>query len=56
MHGDAVSLTFAIGCCSLQNKQHASWSGQFTQCHLLLIMLSMPKMCDHCTTYELGAV
>lgn len=31
MHGDAVSSTFAIGCCNLQNKQHASCSGQFQQ-------------------------
>ncbi len=29
--GDAVSSAFAIGCCSLQNKQHASCLGQFQQ-------------------------
>ena len=31
MHGDAVSSTFAIGCCGLQNKQHVICLGQFQQ-------------------------
>lgn len=31
MHGSAVSSTFAIGCRSLRNKQHASCSSQLQQ-------------------------
>ncbi len=43
MHGDAVSSTFAIGCCSLQDKQHASDPGQFWQSqHLQSMSLCNP--------------
>ncbi len=43
MHGDAVPSAVAIGCCSLQNKQHASCPGQFWQSqHLQSMSLCNP--------------